>query len=127
MIRQILVSLLLLLLGCVNTSHNNAPAQIQVNISSAPAFHLSDAVDIAKLDTKDGEVQLSTKLQLSRGGTIYFGEINTYDEDDQADSSIPLIARLHDGHWKTLRIDDKRLHDAAWSYVAAGPHRGEIW
>jgi hypothetical protein len=124
------VSLMLmsLICGCAsNHMQRTDLARQQITISLEPAIRMSSATPYAKLQTDDGDVQLGTKLQLARGGTIYFGAINTYDEDENVNSSIPIIARLNDGKWKMLRIDDKRLHDADWSYVAAGPHRGEIW
>jgi hypothetical protein len=126
--KVLLPILMSVLCGCANgrLQHTDLASQ-QITISAEPAIRMSSALDYAKLRTDDGDVQLGTKLQLAKGGTIYFGAINTYDEDENVNSSIPIIARLNDGKWKMLRIDDKRLHDADWSYVAAGPHRGEIW
>src|SRR5205814_6955008 len=87
------------------------------------------------LQREGQEANLTTKLELARGGRIYFGQLETYDQDDHVDSSVPIIARRNSGDgngaasesWKAIRIDDSRLHDAAWMYVGAGPKRGEIW
>jgi hypothetical protein len=109
-------------IGCV--SHARADATTMP--STDKTLVLSDAVDLDQL-TKDGEADLSHQLRLSRGGRIYFGTINTFDNDEKQTSSLPIIARKNGENWKALPIRDPRLKDAAWSYVGGGPHRGELW
>jgi hypothetical protein len=62
-----------------------------------------------------------------RSGLIYFGALETYDDEDQVVSSAPIIARQSRGNWRGVRIDDPRLKNASWIFVGAGPNQGEIW
>jgi hypothetical protein len=88
---------------------------------------MSDSLELAKLLRADEQPNLTHKLALARSGTIYFGELDTYDDDDHVQTSAPMIARKSAGKWQGIRIDDTRLKNAAWSFVGAGPNRGEIW
>ena len=115
--------LVLLCAGCA--SHVRADATTRP-AEDARTIKLSDAVNLDDL-TKDGEADLSHQLRLSRGGRIYFGTINTFDNDEKQTSSLPIIAKKTGDSWRALVVEDPRLKDASWSYVGGGPHHGEVW
>ena len=114
----------LLCAGCASTTR--ADATSQPTTAPASVVKLSDAIDLDKL-AGDAEPDLSHQVHLSRGGRVYFGTLSTYDNDDNAVTSIPIIARKNGEQWSAIRIDDPRLKNASWAYVGAGPNRGEVW
>jgi len=96
--------------------------------TSLKTLRLSDAVDLRRAMRADEETDLAYKLQFGRDQLpIYFGELNTYDDDDQPLTSVPIIAQKQGQKWRAIRLDDSHLKNAAWVVVAAGPVRGEIW
>jgi hypothetical protein len=122
--------LILWLISCVGCAHQANAAGPSGTPTTQPSklqtLRLSDAIDLDKL-TKDTEVNLTHQLNLSHGGRIYFGELDSYDDDDNQTASIPILAKKVHGQWKALPINDSRLKNANWAYVAAGPNRGEVW
>lgn len=102
------------------------PARPTTQPANVQSLRLSDAVDLEQL-TKESKANLTQQLNLSRGGHIYFGELDTYDDDDNVTSSVPILAKRVHGNWKALPIIDPRLKNANWAYVGAGPHHGEVW
>ena len=118
-----ILSMLLLATGCASIAHADPTTK---PADGGKTLKLSDAVDLNSL-VKEGEANLSHQLNLSRGGRIYFGTIDTYDNDDKQIASLPIIAKKNGDSWKALPIRDDRLKDAAWSYVGGGPMRGELW
>src|SRR5256885_1360883 len=121
--KPVLQMLCLLLVGCASHAHAEATTK---PADGAKIIKFADAVELDEL-TKECEPNLSHQLRLSRGGRIYFGTLNTYDNDDQATSSVPIIAKREGDNWRAIAIRDARLKNAAWSYVGGGPNRGEIW
>jgi hypothetical protein len=121
--KPVLQLLCLLLAGCA--SHARAAATTKP-AEGVKIIAFADAVELDEL-TKECEPDLSHQLRLSRGGRIYFGTLNTYDNDDQPTMSVPIIAKREGDNWRAVAIRDARLKDAAWSYVGGGPNRGEIW
>ena len=109
--------------GCASNVHAEPTTK---PAADTKMLRLSDAVDLASL-TKEGEPNLSHQLHLSRGGRVYFGTIDTFDNDDKQIASLPIIARKNGDTWRALAIRDPRLKEAAWSYVGGGPNRGEVW
>ncbi len=109
--------------GCASNVHAEPTTKPSADTRM---LRLSDAVDLATL-TKEGEPNLSHQLHLSRGGRVYFGTIDTFDNDDKQIASLPIIARKNGDTWRALAIRDPRLKEAAWSYVGGGPNRGEVW
>jgi hypothetical protein len=120
--RIAILALLIVCSGCVSMVHakpTTAPA-------TEPVIKLSDAVDLDTL-AGDREPNLSHQLHLSRGGRIFFGTLDTYDNDDKLVACLPIFARKNGAHWVALPLTDSRLKNASWAYVAAGPQRGEVW
>jgi len=107
--------------GC---AHQDKPS----STDERHVVRMSNSVDLAKLLRADEQVNLTHKLNLLHGeGLIYFGELDTFDDDDLLVTAAPIIARKSGGGWVGIRIADPRLKDASWAYVGAGPNRGEIW
>jgi hypothetical protein len=110
--------------GCAQ--HAKSPAS---SANDSPhVLRMNDSIDLAKLLRADEQVNLTHKLNMQHdGGTIYFGELDTYDDEDQLASSAPIIVRKSGTRWRGIRVSDPRLKDANWAYVGAGPKPGEIW
>lgn len=114
-------------MGCAHRANAAGPSIAPTTQpSKLQTLRLSDAVDLDTL-TKDVEVNLTHQLNLSHGGHIYFGELDTYDDDNNVTASVPILAKKLHGNWKALPINDSRLMNANWAYVGAGPNRGEVW
>jgi hypothetical protein len=111
-------------LACLVGCTSQEPA----TTTSLKTLRLGDAADLQRIMRADEETNLVYKLQFARDqGPIYFGELNTYDDNDGPMTSAPIIAQKVGQKWRAIRIDDSRLKNAAWVQVAAGPGRGEIW
>jgi hypothetical protein len=112
---------LVCLVGCASQTEPAATTSLKT-------LRLSDAADLQRVMRADEETNLAYKLQFARDqGSIYFGELNTFDDNDQPMTSAPIIAEKVGQKWRAIRIDDSRLKNAAWMLVAAGPGRSEIW
>src|SRR5438552_66971 len=81
-LKQILL-VLVALSGCAH--------QIAKTPTTAPLFlHMSDSKDLQKLLRADEQPNLTHKLSLSRTGLIYFGALETHDDDEQVITSAPI-------------------------------------
>jgi hypothetical protein len=87
---------------------------------------MSDAVPLDHLQNI-GEPNLSHQIRLSKGGRLYFGTMDRYNNDDEVIASIPILAKKVDGEFVGLPLADTRLRDAAWAYAGGGPNKGEVW
>jgi hypothetical protein len=87
---------------------------------------MSDAVALERLQGM-GEPNLSHQIRLSRGGRLYFGTMDSFNNDEEVVGSVPILAKKVGGDWVALPLTDPRLKDAAWAYTGGGPKPGEVW
>lgn len=87
----------------------------------------SDATDLIKLEKDGAEANMLYQIKTKRSQRICFGQLETYDDDDNVVSTVPCVAWVSHDHWQAVEIDDSRLNNAAWETVVAGPSKGEIW
>jgi hypothetical protein len=86
------------------------------------------AVPIEKFRDDDHDVDLRNVLSFGGGrGDVYFGQCDRIGAGDRTLSTIPLIVAMQKGAWVALSLEDPRLKDAEWQFVASGPADGEIW
>src|SRR5438552_2821441 len=93
---------LLIVSGC--THHNS-----KIPTTAPLVLHMDDSMALQKLLRADEQPNLTHKLTLSRTGLIYFGALETYDNDEQVVTSAPIILRKTNGRWRGIRITDPRL------------------
>jgi hypothetical protein len=91
------------------------------------AIKKSDAAELIKLEKDGAEATMWYQIKTKRAQRICFGQLETYDDDDNVVTTTPCIAWVSHDHWTAVQIDDSRLKNAAWEAVVAGPSKGEIW
>src|SRR5690349_13697807 len=111
--------------GCASHPAHGADAATTTPAAASSTIKMSNAVPIEKLEADGGERVIDSKLRLSKGGTIYFGTIETRDDDDKVVTSVPVIARRLHGDYVAVPVVDPRLKNASWQLMAGGPNRGE--
>src|SRR4051812_42159231 len=106
----------LALIGCAGESDHRAaplPAHprtihaIAAAATTAPVprvLKLADAVDLQTLQSAEVEANLTDQVRLARGGRIYFGQLDTYDADDNVTATRPIIAQKSGDRWSALPI-----------------------
>lgn len=94
--------------------------------SGAVSLQLSDAVASNDLEQGDWEVDMQSQIPF-KDRPIFFGQLATYGPDDQPTATIPLIGYKNGDKLMAMKIDDPRLVNAGWSYIAAGPDTPEFW
>jgi hypothetical protein len=127
---RILIAILSLLTGCAAASAS-APSTAQTTApTTAPEqslLRMSDAVPLSRLRTNDNGTDFASRVKTS-GRALLFGQLDTYNDDGDVIATEPVIAYKDAADvTQVLRINDRRLHDAAWQFVATGPKTGEIW
>ena len=106
-----------------STTH---PATTQA--SAAPrTLHLSDAVPIVRFRTGDRDVDLRNRITYDGGRDLYFGQVDTVNGDGETSATLPVVVGLIKGGWVALSLEDPRLKNAEWQFVASGPAEKEIW
>jgi hypothetical protein len=120
------VALGVILLGCAAATRHAKPATTQ---SAAPrTLNLADSLPIARYREEDHEIDLKNVIGFTgKRGDVYFGQSDTYDENGDPSSTVPLIVAISKGAWGALSVKDDRLPDAEWQFVASGPADGEVW
>ena len=58
---------------------------------------------------------------------LYFGQAETYDNDDNVIATEPIVVARVGASWMALSLADPRIDNAEWLFNAAGPKAGEIW
>ena len=124
--------------GCVNAAPTTEPATMPDVLAVTPSSHtpatrptqriisLSSAVQSEQLEHDDWELDMQSQIRFS-AGTILFGQISIYDDEDKAQQTTPIVGFKQGDQTMALRIDDPRLKNAGWSYISAGPSREEFW
>jgi hypothetical protein len=133
LLARTIVSLLMLFTfaGCSAQPVSGAPAtQSQpgpaTQLDDAITLNLDDAVAADDLQTGDWEIDLPSQIPF-KDRPLYFGQLAIFNSDDKATASVPVIGFKKDQKLMALRIDDPRLVNANWSYIAAGPTNSEFW
>jgi hypothetical protein len=88
--------------------------------------HLSSAVPLNKLRTEQTDFDLHNRMQ-SGGQTLYFGQLDTTESQDETTATAPVIVAKVKGEWRALSLADSRVPNAEFLFVASGPAKGEIW
>jgi hypothetical protein len=131
-LRLVLILLLAVALGCAWDGMRGASAastglaQSSTQPSGAVTIHLVDAVAATDLETGDWELDMQSQIPF-KDRPIYFGQLATYDNDQKATATVPVVGFKSNGRLMALKIDDSRLVNASWSYIAAGPTTPEFW
>jgi hypothetical protein len=94
--------------------------------SGKVTLHLDDAVVASDLEKGDWEVDMQSQIPF-KDRPLFFGELATSDNNDKVTASIPLIGFKKNDKMMSLKIEDQRLVNASWSYIAAGPTTQEFW
>lgn len=133
--RIVLTILAAIAIGCAaETLRPAAAAQATTSATTsattqpigAITLRLADAVAADDLEQGDWEVDMQSQIPF-KDRPILFGQLATYGSDDKATASIPVLGFKQDGKLMALKIDDPRLVNAGWSYIAAGPTGQEFW
>jgi hypothetical protein len=61
------------------------------------------------------------------GQTVYFGQLETYDDDGEVNGSIPVLARRSGQDVFGVKVQSDAKANESWAYVGAGPTKNEIW
>jgi hypothetical protein len=61
------------------------------------------------------------------GQSVYFGQLETYDNDGEVDGSIPVLARRSGQDVLGIKVQSDTKANESWAYVGAGPTKNEIW
>jgi hypothetical protein len=128
------IAVLLLMLaaaGCgADTLAQSAATQpttmATAQLTGAITLRIADAVAADDLEKGDWEVDMQSQIPF-KDRPIFFGQLATYGTDDKATATIPVIGFKKDGKLMAMKVDDPRLVNANWSYVAAGPTTPEFW
>jgi hypothetical protein len=124
---QILIAVLSLLTGCAAASAG-APSTAPTSAPEQQLLRMSDAVPISRLRTNDNGIDFASRVKTAAGRALLFGQLDTYSDDGEVIATEPVIAYKDAADvTQVLRINDSRLHDASWQFVATGPKAGEIW
>jgi len=94
--------------------------------SGSVTYQLTDAVPGNDLEQGDWELDMQSQIPF-KDRPLYFGQLAIYDTDDKATATIPVIGFKQNDKLMALKIDDPRLVNAGWSYIAAGPTTPEFW
>src|ERR1044072_8423134 len=97
--------------------------------SDAPvrAVRLSDAVPLQRLRTTDTSIDLRSRLRISRKSDLYFGQLDTTDDNGDPTATAPIVVARVDGRWMAMGLADKRLPDAEFLFIGSGTAKNEIW
>ena len=93
---------------------------------SQRTISLSSAVRAEELEQGDWELDMQSQIPFENQ-TLLFGQLSTYDDDNNAQQTMPVIGYKQGTQIMAMRIDDPRLKNAAWSYISAGPTKNEFW
>ena len=88
---------------------------------------MADGVPIGRFRTGERDVDLRNRITYEGAHDFYFGQAETYDGDGDVSATVPLIVTAVKGAWLALNLEDERLKNAEWQYIASGPAAGEIW
>ena len=128
--RSSLVLLTVALLGCAVAARRAAgPATTQAVVTTrARKLDFSAAVPIDKFRDDDHDVDLRNVISFDeKRGDVYFGQCDEIGDNDETLSTVPLVVAQQKGAWVALSLEDARLKNAEWQFVATGPSDNEIW
>jgi hypothetical protein len=117
-------------IGLILLAHLACTAQAATHPSAttqATKLNKANATDLPKLEKDGAEATMWYQIHTKRTERTCFGQLETYDDDDNVVTTIPIIAWATHGKWSAIEINDPRLKNAAWTSVVAGPSKGEIW
>jgi hypothetical protein len=113
--------------GCIAPATAPTSATAPATMPESNVLRVTDAVPFTQLHTNDNGLDLNSRVHTS-SRPLLFGQLDSYSDDGDVIATEPVIAYKNpDDTTRVLRITDRRLHDAAWMFVASGPKRGEIW
>jgi hypothetical protein len=125
------------LLGCAvaarRATRPNATTPSPVTTRPRVVGFAQQAVPIEKFRDEDHDVDLRNVLSddddahAGAGGDVYFGQCDQLGAGDETASTVPLVVMMQKGAWVALSLEDPRLKNAEWQFVASGPADGEIW
>jgi hypothetical protein len=114
--------------ACAARRPHAATTQATTNpIGATRVLNLKDAVPLARFRNADREIDLRNRISYENGADLYFGQSDMIDGDGQTSATVPLIVASQRGGWTALSLDDVRLKNAEWQFIASGPAAGEIW
>jgi hypothetical protein len=130
-LRYVLMVMAAIAVGCAaDTIRQASAAQPATGPSTQPSgtitLRLADAVGGNDLEQGDWQLDMQSQIPF-KDRPLYFGQLATYGGDDKATATVPVIGFKQDDKLMALKIDDPRLVNAGWSYIAAGPTTPEFW
>jgi hypothetical protein len=114
-----------LLFGCLSA----APPATAPSTMPAASVGIADAKPLAEFEGDDGVTTFTDKLRPPLAKTtVYFGEVDVYDgDDDDPSEATPLIGVKTGDEFKAVTVPSPAAANTGWRYVAAGPAAGSIW
>jgi len=94
--------------------------------SGSVSLRLADAVAADDLEKDDWELDMQSQIPF-KDRPLFFGQLAIYGADDKATAMIPVVGFKTGDKLMAMKIDDPRLVNAGWSYIAAGPTTPEFW
>jgi hypothetical protein len=130
-LRFVLTMLIAIAVGCAaDTLRPASAAQATTSATTQPTgsftLRLADAGAADDLEQGDWEIDMQSQIPF-KDRPLLVGQLATYGNDDKATATLPVIGFKKDGKLMALKIDDPRLVNAGWSYIAAGPTNQEFW
>jgi len=114
-------------LGCGSMGARRAQSAATQASASPRTLNIADGKPIAQYRSGERDVDLANRVSYEGGNDLYFGQADTYNGDGDVKSTLPLVVASVKGRWLALNVEDSRMKDAQWQFVATGPADGEIW
>ena len=115
-------------LGCGSMGARRARSAPATQASASPRkLNIADGKPIAQYRNGERDVDLTNRISYEGDNILYFGQADTYNDDGDVKSTLPLVVASVKGRWLALNVEDSRVKDAEWQFVATGPADGEIW
>jgi hypothetical protein len=118
------------LVACGATAPPHPPTTAPTTLPTS--ISLSEATPLADLVPGNLQANMTDKLSPPQTAdrTVYFGEVDQYDGDDEdakVISSLPILAVKDGDDWRAVPMVGRGLADTGWKYVGAGPRPREVW
>src|SRR4051812_32434667 len=118
------VALLLMLSGAgCQAAYAAPPATTQSATTQSVelrSLKFADAVPLRRLRKQDNDIDLRNQITLADKTTIYFGQVDTLDENDETTATYPILVAKRGAQWLALDFTDRRIKNAEFLFVASG-------
>lgn len=116
--------------GCADQKGGAAGQLADQSPTTAPypgqVIQLGDAKLLSTADDAVPALNLQSLVSVGTR-TVYFGQFETYDDDDEVKTSVPVLARRDGTKVFGLPVRSDMKANETWAYVAGGPTKTEMW